>query len=147
MDFILISPCFLDLRNPTELTKLKNIECSSRKWPTKVSFSIASLHKNGFGLALIQHNSSLTILPWPQQGLVYIDLNLVIIPQLPPKIWAQKEPNISQKWAKISNYRLINHKNHYNKVFKPKIVHRKSITPFCRAPGHKQRAMWPSAYP
>jgi hypothetical protein len=130
-----------------QLTALKKTEYSLWKWPPKFCSSTTSLHKNGFGLALLQHNSSLIVLPWPQTGLVYIDLKLVIIPQLPPKIWTQKEPNISQKWAKISNYRPINHKNHYNKVFKPKIVHRQSTTPFCRAYGHKQRAMWPSAYP
>jgi hypothetical protein len=61
------------------------------------------LHKNGFGLASLQHNSAFSILdcpPWPQTSLVYIDLKLVIHPQLPPKIWAQKMPNISQKWRK-----------------------------------------------
>jgi hypothetical protein len=50
-------------------------------------------------------NSALNLLPWPQEGLVYIDLKLVIISQLPPKIWPQKGPNIPQKWAKISNNR------------------------------------------
>jgi hypothetical protein len=46
--------------------------------------------------------------PWPQTGLVYIDLELVIHLQLPPKIWAPKMPNISQKWRKSINYRHNN---------------------------------------
>jgi hypothetical protein len=73
---------------------------SSQKWPDNVCSSIASLHKNGFGLASPQHNSALTAPPWPQTGLVYIDLKLVSHLQLPPKIWAPKMPNISQKWRK-----------------------------------------------
>jgi hypothetical protein len=73
---------------------------SSQKWLASLCSSIASLHKNGFGLASLQHKSALTVLPWPQIGLVYIDLNLVIHSQLPPKIWAPKMPNISQKWRK-----------------------------------------------
>jgi hypothetical protein len=52
----------LDLINPTQLTTLKKTECSSQKWPAKVSSSTTSLHKNGFGLALLQHNSALTVL-------------------------------------------------------------------------------------
>jgi hypothetical protein len=52
----------LNLGNPTQLTALKKTECSSRKWPAKVSSSTASLHKNGFGLALLQHKFALTIL-------------------------------------------------------------------------------------
>jgi hypothetical protein len=45
--------------------------------------------------------------PWPQTGLVYIDLKLVVHLQLPPKIWAPKMPNISQKWRKSINIRHI----------------------------------------
>jgi hypothetical protein len=37
--------------------------------------------------------------------MVYIDLELVTISQLPPKIWPKKGPNIPPKWAKISNNR------------------------------------------
>jgi hypothetical protein len=60
------------------------------------------LHKNVFGLANIQHKPTLNPLSWPQEGLVYIYLELVPISQLPPNIWPQKGPNIPQKWAKIS---------------------------------------------
>jgi hypothetical protein len=52
----------LDLRNPTQLTALKKTECSSQKWPASVCSSTASLHKDGFGLALLQHNYDLTVL-------------------------------------------------------------------------------------
>jgi hypothetical protein len=48
---------------------------------------------------------------WPQTGLVYIDLKLVIHPQLPPKIWAPKMPNISQKWRKSIKNRHKTKKN------------------------------------
>ena len=41
--------------------------------------------------------------PWPQEGMVYIDLKLITISQLSPNIWPKKGPNIPQKWAKISN--------------------------------------------
>jgi hypothetical protein len=79
---------------------------SSQKWPANVRSSTSSLHKNGFGLVFLQHNSDFESPPWPQEGLVYIDLKLVIILQLPPKIWPQKGPNIPQKWAKSSINRL-----------------------------------------
>jgi hypothetical protein len=67
-----------------------------------VRSSIASLHKNGFGLENIHHKPSLNILPWLQESLVYIDLKLVTISQLSPKIWPKKGPNIPQYWPKIS---------------------------------------------
>ena len=35
----------LDLKNPTQLTTLKTVEWSSRKWPAKFLSSMASLHK------------------------------------------------------------------------------------------------------
>jgi len=84
----------------------KTDDRSSQKWPASVCSSTTSLHKNGFGLASLQHKSALTVLPWPQTGLVFIDLKLVIHPQLPPKIWAPKMPNISQKWRKSLINRL-----------------------------------------
>jgi hypothetical protein len=71
------------------------------------------LHQNDFGLASLQHNSTFSVIdypPWPQTGLVYIDLKLVAHLQLPPKIWAQKMPNIPQKWRKSIKNRLINNK-------------------------------------
>jgi hypothetical protein len=49
--------------------------------------------------------------PWPQTGLVYIDSKLVFHLQLPPKIWAPKMPNISQKWRKSIKIRHISMKN------------------------------------
>jgi hypothetical protein len=39
----------LDLKNPTQLATLKNVERSSWKWPPKFASSMASLHKNGLG--------------------------------------------------------------------------------------------------
>jgi hypothetical protein len=56
--------------------------------------STASLHKNGFGLEILQHKPVLNLLPWLQEPLVYIGLKLVTISQLPPKIWPQKGPKI-----------------------------------------------------
>jgi hypothetical protein len=79
---------------------LKSDDRSSQKWPLKVRSSIASLHKNGFGLENLQHKPTLNVLPWPQEGLVYIDLKLVTISQLLPKIWPKKGPNIPQKGKK-----------------------------------------------
>jgi hypothetical protein len=81
---------------------LKYDDQSSQKWPAKVRSSTTSLHKNGFGLEKIQHKPALNLLSWPQEGLVYIDLKLVTISQLSPKIWPQKGPNIPQKGPKIS---------------------------------------------
>jgi hypothetical protein len=85
--------------------------------------STASLHKNGFGLENIHHKPSLNVLPWPEEGMVYIDMNLVTISQLPPKLWPQKEPNISQYWPKISKIAQKITKNHYNKVLKNHFIH------------------------
>jgi hypothetical protein len=65
--------------------------------------SIASLHKNGFGLEKFRHKPALNLLPWPEEGLVYIYLKLVTISELPPKIWPQKGPNIPQYWPNIFN--------------------------------------------
>jgi hypothetical protein len=45
--------------------------------------------------------------PWPQKGLFYIDLKLVVHLQLPPKIWVPKMPNISPKWRKSNNNKDI----------------------------------------
>jgi hypothetical protein len=67
-----------------------------------VRSSTTSLHKNGFVLEKLQHKRALNILSWPQEGLVYIDLKLVTISQLSPKIRPQKGPNIPQKGPKIS---------------------------------------------
>ena len=49
---------------------------------------------------------------WPQTGLVYIAKELVSHPQLPPRIWPPKMPNIPQKWSKSANNSWIN----YNKT-------------------------------
>jgi hypothetical protein len=89
---------------------------SSQKWPAKVRSSTTSLHKNGFGLAFLQHKSALNLLSWPQEGLVYIDLKLVIIPQLPPKIWPQKGPNIPQNGPNPPKTVIKSIKNPYNMV-------------------------------
>jgi hypothetical protein len=94
--------CLPNLYNPTEETKLKSDDRRSQKWPAKVLSSTTSLHKNGFGLENIQYKPALNVPSWPQEGLVYIDLELVTISQLPHKIWAQKGPNIPQKGPKIS---------------------------------------------
>jgi hypothetical protein len=75
---------------------LKSDDQSSQKWHAKVCSSIAFLHKNGFGLENVQHKPSMNVLPWNQEGLVYIDLKLVTISQLPPKTWPKNGPNISQ---------------------------------------------------
>jgi hypothetical protein len=45
--------------------------------------------------------------PWPQIGLVYIGMELVSHPQLPPRIWPPKMPNIPQKWRKSAKNRLL----------------------------------------
>jgi hypothetical protein len=84
---------------------------SSQKWLAKVRSSTTSLHKNGFGLDFLQHNSALNLPPWLKEGMVYIDMGLVIISQLPPKIWPLfgmkspfKWPNNPKKfpiWAKL----------------------------------------------
>jgi hypothetical protein len=79
---------------------LKSDGRSSQKWPTKVLSLTAPLHKNGFGLENLQHNSALSLPSWPQEGLFYIYLKLVTISQLPPKIWPKNGPNIPPKWAK-----------------------------------------------
>jgi hypothetical protein len=50
------------------------------------------------------------IVPWPQTGLVYIEKELVSHPQLPPRIWPPKMPNIPQKWKKSNKNRHINYK-------------------------------------
>jgi hypothetical protein len=98
---------------------LKSDDRSSQKWPTKVLSSIASLHKNGFGLENIQHKHTLNVLPWLQEALVYIDLKLLTISQLLPKIWPQKGPNIPQYWPKISKTAPKIIENHYIKVNNP----------------------------
>jgi hypothetical protein len=115
-----------------------------------VRSSTTSLHKNGFGLENIQSKPTLNLLPWPQEGLVYIDLKLVTISQLPPKIWPKKGPNIPQYWPKISKNRPKIYKNHYNKVNKPtfgkimKQAPKNGCTPpFSRSHG----TMWPSTNP
>jgi hypothetical protein len=43
--------------------------------------------------------------------MVFIDLKLVILPQLPPKIWPPKMPNIPSKWAKSTKNPFSGHKN------------------------------------
>jgi hypothetical protein len=131
----------------------KRTSRAPRNGPTSVCSSIASLHKNGFGLASLQHNSTLSILdypPWPQTGLVYIDLKLVIHLQLPPKIWAPKMPNISQKWRKSIKIRLKSNKNPKTIVKNPLLYKIRALSPeaWARAPlARSYRAMWPSASP
>jgi hypothetical protein len=85
-----------DLMNPSKLTAPKSDERGSQKWPAKVHSSIASLHDNGFGSKIWQHKPIMNLPPWPQEGLVYIDMKLVTISQLPPNIWPKKGPNIPQ---------------------------------------------------
>jgi hypothetical protein len=121
-----------DLMNPSKLTTPKSDERSSQKWPAKVRSSIASLHDNGFGSTIRQHKPVLNLLPWPQEGLVYIDLKLVTISQLPPKIWPQKGPNIPQKWPKSPKtaYNKIN-KNHYIYSLKTHFLHIYWVQPPC----------------
>jgi hypothetical protein len=75
--------------------------------------------KNGFGLENLQHKPALNPLPWPQEGLVYIDLKLVTISQLPPKIWPKKGPNIPPKGPNISKTVPKIIENHCSKVKKP----------------------------
>jgi hypothetical protein len=94
------------------MTALKSNEWSSHKWPAKVLSSMTSLHKNGFGSTILQHFPVLNLLPWLQEPLVYIGLNLVTNSQLPPKIWPQKGPNIPQKWAKSPKIVKKSIKNH-----------------------------------
>jgi hypothetical protein len=120
---------------------------SSQKWPASVCSSIASLHKNGFGLASLQHNSALTVLPWPQTILVFIDMKLVIHPQLPPKIWAPKMPNISQKWIKSSIDRLKISKK--SKLYNKKPLCTKIwVQPlFLCTLGHMGTSMWLGTIP
>jgi hypothetical protein len=79
---------------------LKLDDRSSHTLPAKVRSSTTSLHKNGFVLENIKHKPTLNLLSWPQDSLVYIDMKLVTISQLPPKILPQKGPNISPKWAR-----------------------------------------------
>jgi len=67
------------------------------KWPPKVLSSITSLHTNGFGLENLQHKPTLNLPLWLQEPLFYIDLKLVTISQIPPKIWPKKGPNVPQK--------------------------------------------------
>jgi hypothetical protein len=72
-----------------------------RNGPTKVHSSIASLHKNGFGLKLFSINLILNVLyGFNNPGLYRLEVDN----HLPtsPKIWPQKGPNITQKWQKIS---------------------------------------------
>ena len=47
----------LNLKNPTQLTTLKNVERRSQNWPTKFPSSMAYMHKNGFVFQNIQHFS------------------------------------------------------------------------------------------
>jgi hypothetical protein len=89
---------------------------SSQKRSDSVSTSKASLHQIGFGLDFLQHNSALNDYVWPQTGLVYIALELVSHPQLPPRIWPPKMPNIPQKWRKSIKNR------HYNNKKKNKFI-------------------------
>jgi hypothetical protein len=101
------------------MTTLKKTECSSQKWPAKVSSSTASLHKNGFGLALLQHNSTLTVL--------FMTSNM---PGLYRSEFGYHSPTSSQnlgskraqyppKWAKISINKPKNHKKISNHTIKP----------------------------
>jgi hypothetical protein len=81
-------------------TARKSDAPSSQKRSDSVSTSRASLQQTVFGLAFQQHNSAKMTVPWPQTGLVYIGMELVSHPQLPPRIWPPKKPNIPQKWRK-----------------------------------------------
>ena len=100
------------------MTTLKNTEWSSHKWLASICSSIASLHKNGFGLALLQHKSALTILPCPQTGLVYIDLDLVILSNFLPKSGLKKSSISPKKWPKssITCLNQLKIKKHYHKT-------------------------------
>jgi hypothetical protein len=89
-------------------TARKSDAPSSQKRSDSVSTSRATLQQNGFGLALQQHNSANLTVHWPQTGLVYIAEELVSHPQLPPRIWPPKKPNIPQKWRKSANNSYIN---------------------------------------
>jgi hypothetical protein len=88
-------------------TACKTDAPSSQKRSDSVSTSKASLHQTDFGLAFLQHNSALNDCVWPQTGLVYIAMELVSHPQLPPRIWPPKMPNIPQKWKKSIKNRHI----------------------------------------
>jgi hypothetical protein len=57
--------------------------------------------------------------PWPQTGLVYIAKELVSHPQLPPRIWPPKMPNIPQKWKKSAKYRPCYNKKPKNYIKNP----------------------------
>jgi hypothetical protein len=92
-------------------TARKSDAPSSQKRSDSVSTSRATLQQNGFGLALQQHNSANLTVHWPQTGLVYIGMELVSHPQLPPRIWPPKKPNIPQKWRKSANNSILIKKN------------------------------------
>jgi hypothetical protein len=94
-------------------TARKSDAPSSQKRSDSVSTSRASLQQIVFGLAFQQHNSAKMTVPWPQTGLVYIAKELVSHPQLPPRIWPPKKPNIPQKWRKSANNRLIKKKTKF----------------------------------
>jgi hypothetical protein len=92
-------------------TARKSDAPSSQKRSDSVSTSKAFLQQIVFGLAFQQHNSAKMTVHWLQTGLVYIGMELVSHPQLPPRIWPPKKPNIPQKWKKSA-------KNGFNKLIK-----------------------------
>jgi hypothetical protein len=89
-------------------TTRKSDAPSSQKRFDNVSTSRASLQQIVFGLAFQQHNSAKMTVHRPQTGLVYIGMELVSHPQLPPRIWPLKMPNIPQKWDNSANNSHIN---------------------------------------
>jgi hypothetical protein len=88
-------------------TARKSDAPSSQKRSDNVSTSKASLQQIIFGLTFQQHNSAKMTVPWPQTGLVYIGMELVSDPQLPPRIWPPKKPNIPQKWGKSTKIGMV----------------------------------------
>jgi hypothetical protein len=103
----MILSCSTRSLEPKKRKALKSDDRSSQKWPAKVHSSIASLHKNGFGLTNLQHKPDLNVpFSWPQEVLVYIYLKLVTISQLPLRSGLKKvpiSPNIGKKSPKMSN--------------------------------------------
>jgi hypothetical protein len=94
-------------------TARKSDAPSSQKRSDSVSTSRATLQQTDFGLALQQHNSANLTVPLASTGLVYIGMELVSHPQLPPRIWPPKKPNIPQKWKKSAKNSLLIKKTNF----------------------------------
>jgi hypothetical protein len=96
---------------------LKSDDQSSQKSHAEVCSSTTSLHKNGFGLENIQNKPALNVLPWPQEGMVYIYMKLVTISQLPPQDMVSKRAQYPLKRAKNIQKQLNkSNKNHILKL-------------------------------